>query len=63
MVARPRSDTWGRGRYLIKLFMDYVFHQRDDQDRPVIEFGFIVQVPPRPFWAHAWVTNVWLTRG
>jgi len=24
--------------------MDYVFHQKDDQDRPVIEFGFIVQV-------------------
>ena len=35
---------WTVCRYLVKLFMDYVFHQRDDQDRPVIEFGFIVQV-------------------
>mmetsp|Transcript_56875 Transcript_56875/g.135705 ORF Transcript_56875/g.135705 Transcript_56875/m.135705 type:complete len:506 (+) Transcript_56875:3-1520(+) len=41
----PAATSWSEtgDRYLIKLFMDYVFHQRDDQDRPVIEFGFIVQ--------------------
>ena len=40
-----RRDRWSEtgDRYLIKLFLDYVFHQRDGEGRPVVELGFIVQ--------------------
>lgn len=31
------------GRYLLKLYRDYVFHQCEDDDTPVVDFGAIVQ--------------------
>ena len=30
-------------RYLLKLFRDYVFHQYDPEDKPVIDMTHVVQ--------------------
>lgn len=30
-------------RYLLKLFRDYVFHQVDENGRPVLDFGHVVE--------------------
>jgi hypothetical protein len=30
-------------RYLIKLFRDYVFHQVDENDNPVIDFVHVIE--------------------
>ncbi|OQR85276.1 hypothetical protein ACHHYP_12005 [Achlya hypogyna] len=38
------DSSWAEtgDRYLLKLFRDYVFHQVDDENRPVLDFGHIV---------------------
>ncbi|KAI8914902.1 hypothetical protein DFJ77DRAFT_463882 [Powellomyces hirtus] len=45
---RPEFDldrTWSEtgDRYLLKLFRDYIFHQVDDQNRPLVDMAHIVQ--------------------
>eukprot|EP00960_Hanusia_phi_P038825 753625-Hanusia_phi.AAC.2 len=41
----PAAASWSEtgDRYLLKLFMDYVFHQRDDSGNPVVDWGAVVQ--------------------
>ncbi|EQC27370.1 hypothetical protein SDRG_14812 [Saprolegnia diclina VS20] len=38
------DSSWAEtgDRYLLKLFRDYVFHQVDEENRPVLDFGHIV---------------------
>jgi hypothetical protein len=41
----PAADSWSEtgDRYLLKLFLDYVFHQTEEEEQPVIDFGSVVQ--------------------
>ena len=38
------ADSWSEtdDRYLVKLFRDYVFHQIDDEGKPVVDFGHMI---------------------
>ncbi|OQS04864.1 hypothetical protein THRCLA_02937, partial [Thraustotheca clavata] len=38
------DSSWSEtgDRYLLKLFRDYVFHQVDEENRPVLDFGHII---------------------
>ena len=41
----PAADSWSEtgDRYLLKLFVDYVFHQTDADGRPNVDLGSVVQ--------------------
>lgn len=30
-------------RYFLKLFRDYVFHQVDEENRPIVDLGHVIQ--------------------
>lgn len=43
--SNSEANSWSEtgDRYLLKLYRDYVFHQCEDDDTPVVDFGAIVQ--------------------